>query len=54
MNVDMKIIHIHACTRFQMLMAEIFSPKCPLYVCLNPNFVRDANAKVEQIKYARV
>jgi hypothetical protein len=34
-----------------MFMAENFCPKCPLG--LNPNFVWDANAKVEGIKYAR-
>jgi hypothetical protein len=50
----MKIIHIHVGTIFQMLMAEIFSPKCPLNACPNPEFMRDANAKVEGIKYARV
>jgi hypothetical protein len=37
-----------------MLMAENFCPKCPLCAGLNPIFMRDANAKVEGIKFARV
>jgi hypothetical protein len=36
-----------------MLMAEIFSPKCPWYAGINPIFIRDANAKVEGIKYPK-
>ena len=45
MNLDMKIIQIHACTRFQTFVAAIFFQNCPLGTCLNSRFMKDADAK---------
>ena len=45
MHLDIKIIQVHACTRFQTLVAAIFFQNYPLATCLNPRFIKDANAK---------
>ena len=54
MNLDMKIIQAHACTRFQTFMAAIFFQDCSLGTCLNPRFMKDTNAKGGESKHARV
>ena len=54
MNLDMKIIQVHACTRFQTFVAAIFLQNCPFGTCLNPRFMRVDDAKGGESKHARV
>jgi hypothetical protein len=54
MNLDIKINQVHACTSFQIFMAAILFQNCPLGTCLNPRFMRDANAKDGKSKMPRV
>ena len=54
MNLDMKIVQVHACTRFQTFVAAIFFQNCPLGTCLIPRFMMVYDAEGEETKYARV
>ena len=54
MNLDMKINQVHACTKFQIFVAAILFSKCPLGTCLNPRFMKDANAKDGEASMPRV
>ena len=54
MNLDMKIIQVHACTTLQIFVAAIFFQNCPLGTCLIPRFMMVYDAEGEETKYARV
>jgi len=54
MNLDMKIIQVHACTTLQIFVAAIFFQNCPLGTCLIPRFMMVYDAKGEETKHARV